>query len=50
MRELFRMNKDKLETGYDIIFFIKNEFKEITFSEKEENYLKLLKESKLLKE
>ncbi len=50
VRELFRMNKDKFKTGYDIIFFIKNEFKDIPFSEKEENYLKFLKESKLLKE
>lgn len=48
VRELFRLNKERLEKGYDIIFFIKNEFKNISFSEKREFFLKLLKHSGVL--
>ncbi len=49
VRELFRLNKGKLKTGYNIIIFIKNEFNNTVFSEKMDNYLTLLKKSKLLK-
>ena len=50
IRELFRINKNRLKTGYNIVFFIKTEFKNISFPNKKANYLQLLKEAGLLKE
>lgn len=50
VRELFRLNKEKLKQGYDIIFFIKNEFKDIPFSDKKKNYLQLLAKAGLIRE
>ncbi len=50
VRELFRLNKEIFKKGYDIIFFIKNEFKNINFSEKRRLFLKLLEHSGILSE
>ena len=50
VRELFRSNKEELKTGYDIIFFIKNEFKNIPFQDKNENYLRLLEKAGVTRE
>ena len=48
VRELFRLNKEIFKKGYDIIFFIKNEFKNVNFFKKREFFLKLLKHSGVL--
>lgn len=50
LKELFRLNKEKVKPGYDIIFFIKNEFKSTSFKDKNIYYLTLLKRTGLIKE
>ncbi len=47
VRALYRVNKSKQKAGYNIIFFIKNGFKNISFSKKKENYLQLIKKADL---
>ncbi|MDD5065569.1 MAG: ribonuclease P protein component [bacterium] len=46
IRELYRMNKNKLVSKSDRLFFIKNEFKSIPFREKEKAFLELLERSR----
>lgn len=48
-REIYRSVKNRIDSGHDIIFFIKNNFKEIIFTVKRENLIKLLTSTGLIK-
>jgi len=48
LREVFRTNKDKLKKGYDMIFFIKNEFSKLQFQKKKEVFFDLIRRADLL--
>ncbi len=50
LRELFRLNKDLYGQGFDIIFFIKNEFKILSYKEKNRYFINLLSKAGCLKE
>lgn len=41
LREIFRLNKNKIKPGFDLIFFIKNEFYNLTFIQKTDCFLTL---------
>lgn len=48
IRDLFRCHKGKINKGYDIIFFLRNEFNSISFFEKTAHFIKLLERSGLI--
>ena len=50
LRVLYRTNKPVLKKGFDIIFFIKNEFNNISFKEIKENFIQLLQKNDLINE
>ncbi len=43
IRELYRKHEKEIRPGLDMMIFIKNEFREIVFKEKEKMFLELIK-------
>lgn len=49
LREIIRLNKDKIKTGFDILVFTNNKALALDYQQLEEDLLKILAKAKLLK-
>lgn len=49
LRELYRLNRNKIKPGYDFIFVVKSNVSEISFTTLESAFLHILRISHLLK-
>lgn len=43
IRELYHVHQKEIKQGFDLVFFIKNEFGQLTFKEKDKCFLELFK-------
>jgi len=48
IREIYRLHKNQFRPGYAMVFYIKNEFKNIKFNKKEELVLQMMEKAELL--